>query len=246
MRRLRRRIAAPTARGYAPPRRPRAWAPFRRGRGRAHSAAAPLRFLRGLILAEVGDVSSSSPVAMRMTWTGLQSRRRGASGIWSSWHSDRLMFNGMLSQTQKMRGAFPMSDARCSCGTLALSLPGPSNLVVACRCTDCQGRTGAPFGVGAFYPVEVVTISGTPKQFTRASASGGKVHTYFCPNCGSTVYWKADNLPALIGVAVGALADPKYPAPVRSIFEQSKHAWVQIDDATVEHFQQSSVPKTSN
>jgi hypothetical protein len=139
-----------------------------------------------------------------------------------------------------------MSDARCSCGALALSLPGPSNLVVACHCTDCQRRTGAPFGVGAFYPVEVVTISGTPKQFTRASASGGKVHTYFCPNCGSTVYWKADNLPALIGVAVGALADPRYPAPVRSIFEQSKHAWVQIDGATVEHFQQSSVQKTSN
>jgi hypothetical protein len=40
-----------------------------------------------------------------------------------------------------------------------------------------------------------VTISGTPKEFTRAAASGGKVHTYFCPNCGSTIYWKADNLP---------------------------------------------------
>jgi hypothetical protein len=100
--------------------------------------------------------------------------------------------------------------------------------------------------VGAFYPAEAVTVSGTPKQFTRASASGGKVHTYFCPNCGSTVYWKADNLPALIGVAVGALADPKYPAPVKSIFEQSKYSWVQIDGAAVEHFPRSSVSKNPN
>jgi N-methylhydantoinase B/oxoprolinase/acetone carboxylase alpha subunit len=52
-------------------------------------------------------------------------------------------------------------------------------------------------------------------------------------------------LSALIGVAVGALVDPKYPAPVRSVFELSKHIWVQIDGA-VEHFQQSSVPKNSN
>jgi hypothetical protein len=52
--------------------------------------------------------------------------------------------------------------------------------------------------------------------------------------------------PGLIGVAVGALADPNYPAPVRSIFEQSKHSWVQIDGAAVEHFKQSSVPKNSN
>jgi hypothetical protein len=96
--------------------------------------------------------------------------------------------------------------------------------------------------VGAFYPVDAVAISGTPKEFTRDAASGRKVRMYFCPNCGSTVYWKPDILPPLIGVAVGALADPKYPAPARSVFEQSKHNWVQIDGA-VEHFQQSSVAK---
>ena len=138
-----------------------------------------------------------------------------------------------------------MADARCSCGALTLTLPEPSKLVVACHCLDCQRRTGAPFGVGAFYPVDAVAISGTPKEFTREAASGGKVHTYFCPNCGSTIYWKADNLPSLIGVAVGALADPKCPAPVKSVFEQSKHNWVQIDGA-VEHFQQSSVAKNSS
>ena len=111
-----------------------------------------------------------------------------------------------------------MADARCSCGALTLTLPGPSKLVVACH---------------------------TPKEFTRDAASGGKVHSYFCPNCGSTIYWTADNLPSLIGVAVGAIADPKYPAPVRSIFEQSKHNWVQIDGA-VEHFQRTSVGKRAN
>jgi hypothetical protein len=137
-----------------------------------------------------------------------------------------------------------MGDARCSCGAVTLSLPEPSRLVVACHCIDCQRRTGAPFGVGAFYPAEAVTVSGATKEFTRAAASGGKVHSYFCPNCGSTVYWKADNLPAMIGVAVGALADPKYPSPVRSVFEQSKHSWIQIDGA--EHFQQSSLAKKSS
>jgi hypothetical protein len=115
-------------------------------------------------------------------------------------------------------------------------------LVVACHCLDCQRRTGAPFGVGAFYPVDAVAVSGTAKEFTRDAASGGKVHSYFCPDCGSTIYWKADSLPSMIGVAVGALADRQYPAPVRSVFEQSQHHWVQIDSAVV-HFQQSSVTK---
>lgn len=137
-----------------------------------------------------------------------------------------------------------MTEARCSCGAVALSLPGPSRLVVACHCIDCQRRSGAPFGVGAFYPAEAVTISGAPKQYVRTAASGGKVRNYFCLDCGSTVYWKADNLPAMIGVAVGAIADPQFPAPIRSVFEQSKHAWVEI--AGAEHFQQGSAPKHSN
>src|SRR5260370_41172274 len=67
-----------------------------------------------------------------------------------------------------------MADARCSCGALTLTLPEPSKLVVACHCLDCQRRTGAPFGVGAFYPVDAVVISGTPKEFIRDAASGGK------------------------------------------------------------------------
>jgi hypothetical protein len=138
-----------------------------------------------------------------------------------------------------------MTDARCSCGAIALSLPGPTSLVAACHCVACQRRTGAPFGVGAFYPAEAVTISGTPKEFVRAAESGGKVRFYFCTDCGSTVYWKADNLPAMIGVAVGAIADPNFPAPIKSVFEQSKHGWVEIGGASVEHFEQGSARKNS-
>lgn len=138
-----------------------------------------------------------------------------------------------------------MVDALCSCGGLTLTLTGPSKLVVACHCLDCQRRTGAPFGVGAFYPADVVAISGAPKEFIREAASGGKVHNYFCPACGSTVYWKADRLPSMFGVAVGALADPNHPPPVRSIFEQSKHDWVQID-AAADHFWQGSAAGKSS
>src|SRR5262245_9480738 len=82
------------------------------------------------------------------------------------------------------RGGFCMSDARCVCGAIALSLAGPPKLVGACHCVACQRRTGAPFGVGAFYPADAVTISGAAKEFARLGASGGTVRSYFCPDCG--------------------------------------------------------------
>ncbi len=134
-----------------------------------------------------------------------------------------------------------MTSARCTCGAVTLSLAGTAVAVVACHCLDCQRRTGAPFGVGAFYPAAAVTVSGTPRTFIRRGTSGGKVHSHFCPDCGSTLYWQADALPAMVGVAVGVLADPSWPAHGRSVFEQSKHGWIEIPAA--EHFPQGSVAR---
>jgi hypothetical protein len=48
----------------------------------------------------------------------------------------------------------------------------------------------------------------------------------------------------MIGVAAGALAAPDFPAPILSIFERSKHHWVQFD-GEVEHFQQGAMQKYS-
>jgi len=125
----------------------------------------------------------------------------------------------------------------CQCGQLAVVLPGPSPAVVACHCIDCQRRTGSPFGVLAYYPHAQVTVIGQAKRFARPTASGGVFETYFCETCGSTVYAKAAKHPELIGVAIGAIADPSLPAPLRSVWEQSMHNWVKIPE-TAEHYPQ--------
>lgn len=128
-----------------------------------------------------------------------------------------------------------MANAQCLCGRLRLVLREPPKLVVACHCLACQRRTGAPFGVNAFYAIESVEICGPATEFVHVGDSGRKVRLSFCPTCGSTVYWTPDALPALIGIAVGALADPGFPAPTLSVFERSKHHWIQFD-GNVEHF----------
>jgi hypothetical protein len=53
-----------------------------------------------------------------------------------------------------------MIEAQCCCGTLVAELPGPTGLVVACHCVECQRRTGAPYSVGAFYPCDRVRMIG--------------------------------------------------------------------------------------
>jgi len=108
---------------------------------------------------------------------------------------------------------------------------GEPSAVVACHCIECQRRTGSVFGVGAYFPAERLTLSGETKQFARPTDSGQPFVTHFCPNFGTSVYWRADKLPGLVGVAVGAFADPSFPLPERSVWEQSRHAWVEVPSA---------------
>ena len=37
--------------------------------------------------------------------------------------------------------------AHCCCGSLRAETTGEPAFVAACHCTECQRRTGAPFGV---------------------------------------------------------------------------------------------------
>lgn len=127
--------------------------------------------------------------------------------------------------------------AECQCGQLTLELPEKPLITIACHCLACQRRTGAPFGVVHYYRGNQISIEGQAKPYKRVSAAGNAVETFFCPSCGSTVFLKLAKQPAFVGVAVGAIADPASPAPIWSVWEQSKHHWIDIQ-GDVQHFLQ--------
>ena len=92
-------------------------------------------------------------------------------------------------------------------------MSGEPALVGACHCTECQRRTGSPLGVSAYFPKEQVRTDGPNKVYVRDSDSGQKIELHFCPDCGSTLFWRTEFVPDLIGIAFGAFADPSMPWP---------------------------------
>jgi len=105
----------------------------------------------------------------------------------------------------------------CCCGSLRVEATGEPAFVAACHCTECQRRTGSPFSVSTYFPKEQVGAEGPSKVYERGSDSGRKIEFHFCPDCGSTVFWSAEVLPDLIGIAFGAFADPSMPWPTLSV-----------------------------
>jgi hypothetical protein len=115
--------------------------------------------------------------------------------------------------------------AHCACRQLQAEADGEPLIVSMCHCTECQRRTGSPFGLGAWYAKDKVRVRGETKIFARP-IEDRTVTNHFCPNCGGTVLWEASKREGLIAVAVGMFADPTFPQPVRSIYEEMKHPWI--------------------
>jgi hypothetical protein len=127
-----------------------------------------------------------------------------------------------------------MRTASCSCGQLSATVVGDPIRVSVCHCLACQRRTGSVFGAQARFPAAAVTIQGESREYVRIGDSGGQINFRFCPECGSTVYYTLSGSTEHIAIPVGAFADPTFPGPQRSVYEERMHPWVGVP-TDIEH-----------
>ena len=124
--------------------------------------------------------------------------------------------------------------AACSWGQLTATVAGEPARVSVCHCLACQRRTGSVFGAQARFAGEQVSVSGKASEYIRVGDDGSHTRFRFCPNCGSTVYYTVEELPGVVVIPVGAFAEPTFPEPTFSVYEERMHRWVGLP-AAIEH-----------
>ncbi len=124
--------------------------------------------------------------------------------------------------------------ATCSCGQLTATVTADPVRVSICHCADCQRRTGSVFGTQARFPREAVQTSGSATQYVRVGDEGQKAIFNFCPHCGAIVYYQIEGSEQTISIPVGAFAEPGFPTPTVSVWEEDKHPWVSLPER-IEH-----------
>ncbi len=124
--------------------------------------------------------------------------------------------------------------ASCSCGQLNATVTGEPIRISVCHCLACQRRTGSVFAAQARFAASDVTVAGTSKQFVRVGDEGPGATFRFCPECGATVYYTLNGREDVVAIPVGAFADPTFPGPIISVYENRMHSWVTMP-ADIEH-----------
>ncbi|MEM6913729.1 MAG: GFA family protein [Pseudomonadota bacterium] len=112
----------------------------------------------------------------------------------------------LLAKSKEERSII-MATGRCLCGAVSYEAYGNLNSVQPCHCTDCQRWSGGPFmGVEP----ETITINGDVTWYKSSEwAERG-----FCPQCGSTLFWRLQNGGHLT-FAAGTLDDSSALAGIR-------------------------------
>jgi len=94
----------------------------------------------------------------------------------------------------------------CQCGAVRFTTTGEPIRAMACHCTGCKLRTGAPYGIGVYFEDSAVVIEGgelATFQF-NSDTTGRWIQNEFCTQCGSTVSWTLEMRPGLRAIAGGS------------------------------------------
>ncbi|KAI0829152.1 Mss4-like protein [Hypoxylon sp. FL0890] len=130
----------------------------------------------------------------------------------------------------------------CLCGKIRISYEGEPVGQLTCHCLDCHKISGSTYSTNILVPgSRFKLLSGTPKTFTKVAGSGKEITSYFCGDCGSTLWRETpsfgDNKIVKVGVVddLNALNEAK---PVTELYTKHRASWVPEIPGAVQQSQQ--------
>ena len=126
-------------------------------------------------------------------------------------------------------------EGGCQCGALRYQITAAPLVLYACHCSECQTQSGSAFGMSLAVPSDAFSMrSGTPKVWTRSSASGHGVACAFCAECGVRIYHRPERKPGSVNVKPGTLDDTGWLDPAAHLWTGSAQPWINLADGRIQ------------
>lgn len=115
--------------------------------------------------------------------------------------------------------------ANCCCGQCSIEVEGEPALNAICHCRNCKRRTGSAFGWSSYFADAQVRRKSGKFELYRIR---DEQQRWFCPQCGTTLFWQSIHFPAQTGIAGGCFADFPLPSPAMTVSNEDRCGWVNL------------------
>ncbi len=117
------------------------------------------------------------------------------------------------------------TKAKCACGSVDVSVTGPTLSMLLCSCRDCRKATGTGHSAVVVMPRKAVVVTGAVTGFTRTANSGSALTRHFCPVCGTPIFATTERAPTITLLPAGLFDEPDWFKPNQLIFARSHLEW---------------------
>jgi len=127
-----------------------------------------------------------------------------------------------------------MIKGSCLCGGIRFEVDGVIAMSRYCHCENCRKFSGtAQAAWGLVNAADFRQISDNT-SVTKYDAGSGSLRT-FCASCGSPLWFEPKNMPAYLGVALGAIDEGDVSAPDVHLWVCSSPDWETIEGDLPQH-----------
>lgn len=97
----------------------------------------------------------------------------------------------------------------CQCGAIRFVAPREPLVLYVCHCGECRKQSASAFGISFTVARDALRLlQGTPRYWSRHTASGHDLDCAFCPDCGSRLWHRSSGHPATVNIKGGSLDEP--------------------------------------
>ena len=123
------------------------------------------------------------------------------------------------------------AEGGCRCAACRYVVTALPFVAYTCHCKECQKLTASAFLTCMQIPSERLAVSaGRPSSDRRVSEAGNTLVTYFCGDCGSTLYTENSARPRVRTLHVGTLDHAERVDVSAHIWVDRKLPWVKLPD----------------
>ena len=120
-------------------------------------------------------------------------------------------------------------QGQCYCGAIRFELTFPTKFCSHCHCEDCRKSHGAPFVTWTSVPLSQFKLLAGNQKLRKYESHPG-VFWEFCGGCGTSLFYRSNELPNRVDITVANLTGPLDREPDSHASFEEHVSWLTVAD----------------